>query len=651
MADKLAAIRATLDSSQFIGGLRGMDNATKAYGRAATHALKEAFGDGLKEAGNELKRTGGEIRHLMSSAVTLGGAFSFEEGIRSAVKMRGTMSDLAFSLSEGEKRQVSWNEVHEEVAPIADDTSQSVADLTAAYAGLYSATGNRDFAVKSLKPIGTIADASGKDVMKLAGIAGVLNEKFHITAEQLPNAMAAVMELASQGGVEFDELQGVLETTGASANAAGLTGEAGLKKMLAMANIGGDALKNMGKGTKAISKLLDDMVNPEVEKKIKQAFGVKVKDHGVARDQTKVLEDILVKTKGQREKLAKVFTGEQLKLVLALGADFTRTYETAKGTQAERLREAVDNYRGSLADAGKVTTDYAALQKMAKDRIDSDPAAALRKAMNKIEEAFIQPKMMAAVDKLAKKLPELAEALAKFVDFAVENPIKTGLGVIAGKTALDVVPGMLAAGGVGVAKSVLAKRAAGKAAGAVGEGLAALAPGAVPALAKGAGFFAPKAFGMTLGTGAVAGTAAALGAGALAGGAVYAAYDQNERTKKVTGGMGIGDIIGEMFEKKTLDVFKIVDEFQNKQAKQEAAQKAAPAQEVAPEIEKAVEGVEKHGKEADKAAVAISRTTREFGRLNDYLSTLSVPGGGGAAKGPVVPGATVPGATPRPTNL
>jgi hypothetical protein len=279
--------------------------------------------------------------------------------------------------------------------------------------------------------------------------------------------------------------------------------------------------------------------------------------------------------------------------------------------------------------------------------------------MNKIEEAFMQPKMMAAVDKLAKKLPELAEALAKFVDFAVDNPIKTGLGAIAGKTALEVVPGMLLSGGVGAVKGALAKRAGAKAASAAAKGLAALggeaAPYAIPgiatAAAKGAGFFAPKAFGMTLGSGALAGGAAALGAGALAAGGVYAAVDQNERLQKTTGGMGIGDIIGEMFEKKTFDVFKIVDEFQNKQAKAEAAQKEAPAKEVAPEIEKAVEGVEKHGKEADKAAVAISRTTREFGRLNDYLATLNVPGGGGAAKGPVVPGATVPGATPRPTNL
>jgi hypothetical protein len=47
MADKLAAIRATLDSSQFLGGLRQMGTATKAYGNAATHALKEAFSDGL----------------------------------------------------------------------------------------------------------------------------------------------------------------------------------------------------------------------------------------------------------------------------------------------------------------------------------------------------------------------------------------------------------------------------------------------------------------------------------------------------------------------------------------------------------------------------------------------------------------------------
>jgi TP901 family phage tail tape measure protein len=670
VSTKNVSIRATLDSSQFVGGLRQMKSGTEAFSKAAKSSLKESFHEGLKEAGKELKATGQEVKSLFKSAVTLGGAFSFEEGVRGAIKMRGKLSDLAFMVSEGEKRQVSWNDIHEEIAPIADKTTRSVDELADAYAKMYSATGNREVAAGSLEAIGTIATASGKSVESLAGIAGALNEKFKISAKQMPAALATVIELASKGGVEFEELQNVIETTGASALSAGLEGEAGLKKMLAMANIGGDALKNMGKGVRQVSQLFDSMVNPEFQKKLNQLhLGVKTTNQDkTARDSTKVLEDILVKAKGKREQLAKIFSGEQLKLVVALGADFTKTYESTQGDLQTKVDAARKAFEASLAKASESSTSYAEIQKKAQERIDTDPAAGLRKAMNKIEEAFMKPQMLAAIDKLAAKLPELAEKLASFVEFATEHPAATAAGAVAANVGMGALPGMIGSGVAGLggaalkglkaaraAKAVSTVATAAESAGAgmpewmmgnsaaaagAGEGAIALEGGAAAA-AGGAG-----AAGGATGIGAVAAALGPVGAGLAAVAAVTAAgYNAYKLVKENQASGGVLANLKEAFGGKTSNPVS-GDEYLKrfKGAKPDVVSGASE-----PAVAKAVEGVKKHGSESDKAAASMSRLAASTDRLTAYFSTLekSAPGGGGVAKGPKTLGGVTTGATPR----
>lgn len=609
-----------------------MKNETSGFAKSAKHELKESFSEGLKEAKKELKETGREVKELFTTALTLGGAFSFEEGIRGAVKMRGKLSDLAFMVSEGEKKQVSWNEIHEAIAPIAEETTRSVDELAGAYEKMYSATGNRDVSEGSLKAIGTIANASGKSVESLAGIAGALNEKFKISAKQMPEALAMVVELASKGGVEFEELQNVIETTGASALSAGLSGEGGLKKMLAVANIGGDALKNMGKGVRQVSTLFDQMVSPEFKKKL-DGLHLNVKTMNkdkTARDATAVLEDILVKAKGKREQLAKIFTGEQLKLVVALGHDFAETYEKTGGN----VEAARKSFEKSLAAAGESTTNYAEIEKRASERVEQDPAAALRRAMNKIEEAFMKPKMIEAIDKIAAKLPELADWIAKGVEFATDHPLEAGAALVGGKVAAGVLPGMIGSGAVGLGKSAIKALTGGGAAAAEGATVGEVAAGGAATA------------GGTSGLAALAAALGPIGAAVGAAGGVAAAGYQGYRLFKEN--QQEGGILGslkEAFAGKTSNPVSGDDYVKRFGAKPDVISGASAP--VPKQIAEATDGVKKHGDEAGKTAATLGRLNHEANRLTAYFATL---GGGGVSRGPVGLGAPGSGSRPRPPN-
>jgi len=488
------------------------------------------------------------------------------------------------------------------------------------------------------------ANASGKSVEKLAGIAGALNDKFKITAKQMPEALAMLMELASKGGIKFDELENFINTTGASALAAGLSGENGLKKMIAMANIGGDALKNMQKGVKTISSLFDSMVDPGVSKKIEQVFRVKTKDNaGNARDSTKVLEDIMARTKGEREKLAKVFSGEQLKLVVALSQDFVRGFNEQQGTTKEKLAHAREEFSQGLADAAKTANDYASIQKQANDRIDRDPAAAIRRATNKLGEAFLNPKMIGAIDRISAKLPELAEKLASFTEFAVDHPVAAGGAIIGGKVAAAVLPSVVGGAAVSVVKSIAATAKGAQAAGAIGQGFAGLGGTAAVAgtgtAAAGAGAGPLAAAAAFLGP-----IGAALAAVAGSGAAIYNGkklYDENK------GSGGILKNFGDAWNGRSSRA-STPEEFDRM-----AREHAPPTTPRAAETEKVAESVKKHGHESDKAAASMARLGRESDRLASYFSTLgkaTEAGPGGPSKGPRPLGAPGPGSAMKPPS-
>lgn len=66
---------------------------------------------------------------------------------------------------------------------------------------------------------------------------------------------------------------------------------------------------------------------------------------------------------------------------------------------------------------------------------------------------------------------------------------------------------------------------------------------------------------------AIAGAIALAAAAAAAAAALYAAYSQNEKLKKESGGLGFFDIAGKMWDEGTWDPFKVVDKHMNEQAK------------------------------------------------------------------------------------
>lgn len=457
--EREASVKLTLDSGQYLVELRKLGDASEQVGKRAAKGTT-AWNSALTGVKSQFGALGSQVKSLISTAATLGGAFTLGSAIKGAVDLQSRLSDLAFRVQIATKRTTDWRDLQRQLEPVAMRTSRSTTELAEAFDQVFTETGNADLAMASMEAIGTAATATGKSVQQMGSLAGALGDKFGVTAQEMPQALASLTELAERGGLGFDDMQRAVHLLGASARAAGMSGTEGLSRMIALANIGGDALGTTKKGLMAITTIVDQMADPAVAKEFKSAWGVAITDaKGEARDLTAVLEDVMRKTGGKREALGKVFSGEQLKALVELGSKFQAGFEKTEGTLKEKQEAGVQSFREALQEAGKSSLTFADLQKQAEKRAQ-DPQRKLAVAMEKMSQEFTKREFLDSINKLSGSLPKLADAIAKVVNFVGAHPLAAGAALVGGRVGLGIAEAQGAALGRKAAQEVGAKIAA-----------------------------------------------------------------------------------------------------------------------------------------------------------------------------------------------
>jgi hypothetical protein len=538
MAEKDAKVRLNLAASGFATQLQELQKHAAAFEKelgqiapAADKAEKKlgSFGQvgkaalgGVKQSLSEL---GSSLKSTLTQAATLGGALSLGVAAKAGMDLVKTYRDIANSIEAGTGAATSWKDVQSSIEGTAARWKQSNGDVAASYKKLWDEVGDAKFASAGIESVARAARGGYGSVAALTDIVGVLNEKFEVPASGIDDALASVIALGNKGGANVEQLGEKLGILGATAKEAGFTGEAGLRRMLGMLNSADNVTGNFRKSLKAVTGIFDTLVDPEKMKNIGKELKIGLVDKKTGKPFAHALEMIIGKSGGKQEILAKVFSGEELKLVTEFGKTYAKAFESTKGDIQTKTRAGLAAYNEALEKASKSTLSASKVDEEAKQRL-ADQDAQITDAMRKLEVAFTDPKMVAGLTKLAEVAPKVAEALAKLLGFAVDHP-KTAAGALVGGTVLKG----LAAGALPAVGKIALKFLKGGAAAAEG------------AAAAGAGTGAAEASG--------AGAAAETGAGAaVAGVAIPAAI--------VTAGIGLA-YGARQLDKRTDDLDKTYD--------------------------------------------------------------------------------------------
>ena len=457
MADREARARLTLNASSFQKGIKDASRGVAAEARSMGQAMSSGLSAGAKGGLDSIKSMFSSIKSVAMGLGAVVGGIGLAGLVKGAIDLQTKFRQLGFTLHSVGKMS-SLPEVTADLKKLALETGQTTSELTDNFKELVRTTGDLDFAREAFPAIAKTATVTGQSVASLTGIVDGMNSAFGITGDEVPDMLAHIAELTSKSDVSAEELAGKFEQIGDAAKHAGITGAAGMQQTLALLIQAQSATGSMRKAISGLTPLLDELGTKTGRAGAFAKLGI-ADQGGNALD---AMKQVIKATGGKKEQIAKAFGGTQANILVELGKDYASTFKATKGSVQEKTKAALAAFDAALAKAGESQTKAADINTMAAHPMANDPALQIQQGIEKLQQAFTQPEIIASMQSLAKSLPPLAEGMAKLLDMVVSNP-----GLAAGV----LMGGNAALGGIGAAlKEAFATGgpAAGKA---VGDGL------------------------------------------------------------------------------------------------------------------------------------------------------------------------------------
>lgn len=486
---------------------------TARAGKRMGTALKAPLSAGLKSAKSELGGMLSGLKTGIKMAATLGGALSFAAFAKEAVHMQNTYRNIAFNVNKVAGNTQTWVDIQRLVTVSVENTGRNAEELSEAFMTVFEATGSLEYAIQAMDIVGTTATATGHSIGALATTMQLASRKFGVGAGEAEEAMTRMIEKTGVGGKGIEELTSRFALVAGEAANAGMTGAAGISELLGMMLLLDSSIgEKADPGLKMMFQTVKSGGTQFLA--LKKAMGRGV-EFGADMTALEKIKATLTTAKG-RAAAEMIFTADARVVYDELAKPFDQAMQEAKDkgfSQAESMKKALEAFDRNIDEASASTMDYSIIQEEAADRVKHDPLVKFNLAIGRLKEAFVQPEMINAMDKLTEGLPAFAHALEHIIAVIVDNPWETLAAVVAGKIGLAFAG---AAVSEAVARGMAALFAKSAGASAAASGVSALASGGAGAAAGAGGVGAAGGLG-TLATGV-----GAVGAGAIAGGVALA---------------------------------------------------------------------------------------------------------------------------------
>ncbi len=435
-----ASVRLTLGADDYLVNIKRVGAETEKVERQimkAGKAWSAGFGGAKQSLGSLAATTSG----LLRTAGGLTAAFSLGTAANKAIALREQFKDLTYQVNDSGKAQVTWQQLLKEADAATLKTGKTTAELGAIMKQSFEDVGDLDYARATMVAVGQVSKATGKDMGQLANVAATLNEKFEATADTLPDMLAAVVSKLDKGGLSLESMGAKFAALAGEAVDAGFTGEKGITDLVGALNALDDRLQD--RSIPAFKKLFQVIKDGSSGlKDLEKSSGLKLE----GEDGLEKIRKLIGSEKG-RKALEVKLGGDMRVIADQLAVPFDEAFEAAK-KQSKSTKEATDEglkafdaFIAKLSEKGKTGTDYA---EEAAKRAAEDPRVALERAMDKMAQAFLRPKLIGALDNIADKLPAVADAIASALEFVSDHPLLSAGAAIGGVAAKGAAGGLLA---------------------------------------------------------------------------------------------------------------------------------------------------------------------------------------------------------------
>lgn len=445
MAIRDAAVRVNMKNAGFLSGLREMGDKVNAAGTRMGKALSKPMKAGISSAKESFSEMMSSAKDHMKTVATLGGGFAIGSFIKDALGDQTTYRNLYNEVSKVSDEFGSWKDLFNVIDPIGDAVGQTGDATASAFKTIFEATGDLKFSKDVLEAVGAAATASGKDINDYANLAQLAFRKYGMSAEDFKANIAAIDAQLGVGGGNLDAMTAKFGLMSTEAVEAGLGGANGMMKLLgAMRAVDNEVGEKAPGAFKSMFVMLKDGTKGLAA--LEKAAGVKFTPDMDAFDKIKKM---LGSEKG-RKAMEMSFTGDTRLLFDSLVKPFDAAAKQAKDNgknSKESVAAGIAAFDAAFSKMGKSSATYAQLQDRVAERMKNDPTLVFQMALEKMSGAFSDPRVFNAIEKLAQKLPIVADYFVKFVDFTANHPLLAMGGMAGAKVGLSFTGGMLSDAG------------------------------------------------------------------------------------------------------------------------------------------------------------------------------------------------------------
>lgn len=419
MADKEATLKLTLKSEGFKAGLTDAEKAAKKAGTSMGKELSKGLSEAGKAGFDALRGSLANLKSMLTGIAGIGAGVGIVDFARRAISSEAAFRKLSFQIKAGTGELVAWRDIQREAQATALKFGHTSEEVGKSISDLYASVGDPKFAREASKVVAEFATGAHESIETVTNLAGGLNEKFGITAKELPEVLANVVSLGNKGGVSVEDLAEKIGIIGANARGAGLQGKKGFELLVGMLNIADNATGTLKKGIGGVTGIIEGITNNTLGESLKKNLGF---DLAAAKKQGLEFDDILgriiEKSGGKHDNLAKVFSGDSLKVVSELARVYQDGFDRTQGSSKEKAKGAWQAYEQAIADASKSAVSVKDIQEEAAREMET-PEKKIATALEKLAQTFTSEKFSAAFQQLGEFLP-------KVVDQIMKHPMLTG---------------------------------------------------------------------------------------------------------------------------------------------------------------------------------------------------------------------------------
>lgn len=354
--------------------------------------------------------------------LNVGGGFTIADSVQREVSLRGQAASMAASASLAGGRPISGAEILERTRAVANEHGFDPTEIMEGVGKLKDLTGNLEQALSLAPKIAQLANATGGNVAEFGeNLGNILASSPNMSTD---DALKLLRVQAAQGavaGVEVKDMAKYGSRLTAGASYYGGDRSQNIAATSAMAQL---ARQHGSASSPAEAALAAQRFGSDVVKHATalEAKGIKVRDgKGTLIDPTKIIAQMLDKTKGDVTKLAKLDVGDRGGKVLEGAAAL---YRDAGG--GAKGKEAVQSYFDSLTKAVATDKEIEAAESKRLAEVDKQ----LEMSMNQLRDAVgtqLVPELIKLVPVIRDAVPgvrSLLEAFVRLANWASENPLK-----------------------------------------------------------------------------------------------------------------------------------------------------------------------------------------------------------------------------------